>query len=67
MVTSSQCLKKYGTPSSNNKCLVLFDVPSHLEIGLIPKRIYCNRDMVAPLTNAFTNLIATGAVSEIKT
>jgi len=67
MVTSSQCLKKYGNPSSSNKCLVLFDVPSHLEIGLIPKRIYCNRDMVVPLTNAFTNLIATGAVSEIKT
>ena len=66
MVTSAQCLKKYGDPNLQ-KSLVLFDVPTELEIGLIPKRIYCNKDIVAPLTQAFKNLIATGHVKEIKT
>jgi len=67
MVTSSQCLAKYGQPSDTNKNMVLFDVPTELEIGLIPKRIYCNKDLVDPLTLAFKNLINTGFVKELKT
>jgi len=67
MVTSNDCLKKYGDPSEKNKCMVLFDVPTELEIGLIPKRIYCNKDLVAPITKAFKNIIDTGCVKEIKT
>lgn len=67
MITSNECLKKYGEPSASNKCMVLFDVPVELEIGLIPKRIYCNKDLVKPLTTAFKNLISTGRVAEIKT
>lgn len=70
MVTSAQCLKKYGDPTllaTQNKHFVLWDVPASLEIGLIPKRIYCNKDLVAPLTKAFQNLIFTGRVKEIKT
>ena len=46
MVTSSQALKKYGQPSDSNPWLTLWDVPTELEIGVIPKRIYCNKDMV---------------------
>lgn len=67
MVTSKQCLKKYGEPSPSNPHLVLWDVPTSLEIGVIPKRIYCNKDLVGPLQQAFENLIATGYVSELKT
>jgi len=67
MVTSAQCLKKYGEATDNNKHLILWDVPTELEIGLIPKRIYCNKDLVAPLGQAFKNLIDTGFVKEIKT
>ena len=67
MLTSAQCLKKYGEPSKTNPCMVLWDVPSELEIGLIAKKIYCNRDMVVPLSKAFKNLIDTGFVSELKT
>lgn len=66
-MTSAQALAKYGEPSINNKNLVLWDVPTELEIGLIPKRIYCNKDIVVPLTNAFKALISTGKVKEIKT
>ena len=47
--------------------MVLWDVPSELEIGVIPKRIYCNKDMVEPLKKAFKMLITTGCVTELKT
>lgn len=67
MVTSQQALKKYGQPSESNKCMILWDVPTELEIGVIPKRIYCNKDMVGPLTQAFRKLIDTGHVKELKT
>jgi hypothetical protein len=67
MVTSQQAQKKYGTPSDRNPHMVVWDVPTELEIGMIPKKIYCNKDMVEPLTKAFKSLIATGCVHEIKT
>lgn len=67
MVTSQQALKKYGTPSDRNPNMVVWDVPAELEIGLIPKKIYCNKDMVAPLSSAFKKLIDTKAVNELKT
>jgi hypothetical protein len=67
MVTSAQCLKKYGEPDAANKWLTLWDVPTELEIGIIPKRIYCNKDLIQPLSNAFKALIDTGHVSELKT
>lgn len=67
MVSSKQCLAKFGEPSASNKCMTLWDVPTELEIGIIPKRIFCNRLMVEPLKKAFKNLIDTGAVKELKT
>lgn len=66
MVTSAQALKKYGDPTLERN-MILWDVPTNLEIGLIPKRIYCNKDMVQPLSIAFQNLINTGCVSQLKT
>lgn len=66
MVTSAQALRKYGDPELESS-MTVWDVPTNLEIGVIPKRIYCNRDMVAPLSQAFTNLILTGKVAELKT
>ncbi len=67
MVNSSQALKKYGEPSQSNPNMILWDVPTHLEIGVIPKRIYCNKDLVKPLEAAFKALIDTGRVTELKT
>lgn len=66
MLTSKQCLAKYGSPV-HELAMVLWDVPEELEIGVIPKRIYCNKDMIAPLTYAFNNLIKRGHASELKT
>jgi hypothetical protein len=67
MVTSAQCLKKYGQSDPSNKWMTLWDVPTALEIGVIPKRIYCNKDLVKPLEQAFKNLIERGCVGELKT
>lgn len=67
MVTSQQAQKKYGAPSPSNPHMVVWDVPTELEIGMIPKKIYCNKDMVEPLYNAFKKLISTKAVNELKT
>jgi hypothetical protein len=70
MVTSKQCFDKWGDPTdpkNEPKYMTLWDVPTNLEIGVIPKRLYCNRLMIAPLTQAFTNLIQRGLISELKT
>lgn len=67
MITSTDCYKKYGVPSDHAKWMTLWDVPSELEIGVIPKRIFCNTDLILPLQNAFRSLIDTGSVGELKT
>ena len=66
MVTSQQALKKYGPPETE-KFMTLWDVPTNLEHGTIPKKIYCNKDMVGPLEQAFTNVIDRGLVDQIRT
>ena len=59
-------MKKYGDPS-NERNMFVWDVPSELEIGHIPKRIYCNKDLSGPLSLAFKNLINRGIVGQLKT
>lgn len=70
MVSSKQCFDKWGDPLTTHDegtYMVMWDVPAELEIGVIPKRIYCNKAMIVPLTKAFTNLIQRGFVNELKT
>jgi hypothetical protein len=69
MVTSNEFFKKFGEPNINfeRKWMTLWDVPTELEIGVIPKKIYCNKLLVKPLEKAFKNLIERGFVSELKT
>jgi hypothetical protein len=66
MVTSEDCIKKYGLPDKH-KNLMVWEVPVELQQGVIPKRIYCNRDMVLPLRRAFRDLIDLGIIAELKT
>ena len=66
MVTPAQCLAKYGQPEKESN-MILWDVPADLEIGVIPKKLYCNKDLVQPLSAAFNNLIASGYIKELKT
>jgi hypothetical protein len=65
VITAKQCQDRYGS-AKKEIAMVLFDVPADLEIGVIPKRIYCNRDLVDPLKKAFKALIETGAVKELR-
>ena len=68
MVKSSDCFKKYGDPWENeSKFMMLWDIPTYLEHGAIPKRMYCNRDMVDPLYLAFKNINIRGLADQIKT
>jgi hypothetical protein len=81
MVTSQQCIKKYGSPVDNTatsvnettlferKWMVLWDVPEDInkEIKAIPNRIYCNKDIVNPLEQAFRNIIQRGLQNQIRT
>lgn len=61
--------KKFGDPSKKKfiNSLVIWDVPSNLEIGVIPKRIYCHPVLIPFLEQAFKNLISRGCVDELKT
>lgn len=65
-VTSAQARAKYGPPE-DERAMTLWDVPAELEIGVIPRRLYCNRDMVAPIQKAFRNLIVRNKVDELVT
>jgi len=68
MVTSQQCFAKYGDPSANEgKFMVVWDVPACCEHGAIPKKIYCNKDIVPLLTQAFKNINDRGLANQIKT
>lgn len=70
MVTSAECLKKWGDPtiSTNElKYMTLWDVPTHLEVGVIPKKLYCNKILIGPLMQALSNIIDRGLVDELKT
>ena len=70
MVTSAQCLKKWGDPTVTTnelKYMTVWDVPAHLEIGVIPKKLYCNKEIIGPLMQAFSNIIDRGLINELKT
>ena len=65
MITSKDCLKRYGDPTFE-KAMVVFDVPSQIEIGFIPKKVYCNKDLVKPLEKALTLVVSRGLAGTIK-
>ena len=70
MVTPQQAYQKYGDPairSLEGKYMTLWTVPAPLRQGAIPSRIYCNKDMIAPLSQAFSNLINRNHIDELKT
>lgn len=70
MVTNQQFYEKYGDPIGPGfaaKQLTIWDVPKELEIGIIPKRIYCHKDLIIPLSKAFNNLIGRGYTNELLT
>ena len=68
MITSKDCFAKYGDPSANERrFMIVWDVPTALEHGSIPKRIYCNKDLIPLLEKAFKNVNDRGISAQIKT
>lgn len=68
MVTSKDCFSKYGDPSANERrFMIVWDVPTALEHGAIPKRIYCNKDLVPLLEKAFKNINDRFLADQVKT
>lgn len=66
MITSAQAQARYGDPETQAH-LTTWTVPEELRRGAIPRRIYCNRDIIHPLTRAFSLLITTGYIDELQT
>ena len=70
MVTSAQCVAKYGQPLPENEYvyMVLWDIPDDINKALpaLPNKLYCNKEMPALLEKGFRNLITRGLASELK-
>jgi hypothetical protein len=70
-VTANDCIAKYGLPNveMERSFMALYKVPESIAkaIPALPKRIYCNYDLIAPLEQALRNVINRGLQDEIKT
>lgn len=82
MITSAQCLKKYGDPNlleTQNKHFMLWLVDEDIKevfkhvrfsaLGTIgfPKKIFINKDFQSVLEKALRNLMSRGLTKELKT
>jgi hypothetical protein len=82
MVTSAQCLKKYGNPNlleTQSKHFVVWEVPLDIQnafkhvrfsaVGTIgfPKKIFLNKDFKPLLEKALRNVILNGFANQLKT
>lgn len=66
MIKHAEAQKRYGSPELE-KAMTIWDVPPEMELGVIPKRIYCNKDLVEPLKKALKNVIERDLVAHILT
>ena len=66
MITSRQCLYRYGSPVNENN-MMLWDVPEVMERSAIPGKIYCNADMQPTLAQAIVNMITRNEIQNLKT
>ena len=72
VITGLDCFEKYGDPNTTfdeGSYMTLWNVPEYIWqlIPAIPRRIYCNKEMVVPLETAFLNIINRGLKDEIRT
>lgn len=63
MITSGQCLSRFGRPDNKGneaKALTLWQVPAAIRAGKTPAKIYCNKLLIEPLSKAFKNIVDRG-------
>jgi hypothetical protein len=66
MMTSTLALTRYGMPDLE-AAMVLWRVPPECQVGAVPSRIYCNKDLVKPLERALRCVLAKGLGDKIRT
>ena len=70
-VTATNCIEKYGFPNveMERSFMTLYEVPLKIanSIPALPSRIYCNKDLVAPLELALENIVNRGLQDQFKT
>jgi len=66
LLTADKCFSLFGAPDSESS-LVVWEVPADLLVHSIPKHIYCNKHMVAPLKQAMVNISKHGYGKDIIT
>lgn len=64
MLTSQDCLQKYGIPELE-KNMILWKIPTYLQIKNFPKKIYCNKDLIQPLKTVLQLIIDRNLQSHI--
>lgn len=68
MITSKQCLAKFGDPRLEKFTRVYyFDYKLLADIPALPARIYCHELLIKPLETALTSVVRAGLEDEIKT
>ena len=66
MLTSTKALTRYGKPELE-AAMALFNVPPECQVGAIPRRIYCNKDLIGPLTKALRCIKQKGLGDKVRT
>jgi hypothetical protein len=74
MTIQDKLISKYGDPTGDikvfeSRSMTLWDIPLYINthIPALPNKIFCNKDMVRPLTMVLNELISIGYYREIKT
>lgn len=65
-MTATKALTRYGKPELE-AAMVVWNVPPECQVGAVPRRIYCNKDMVKPLERALRCVVQKGLGDKIKT
>lgn len=67
MVRAKDCYAKYGQPAANNPWMTMWNVPAKYQINNFPAKLWCNKDLIGPLSKALDNLLLTGVIAELCT
>jgi hypothetical protein len=72
MVTGLDCYDKWGDPNTiwdEGQYMTIWEVPKYIWqlIPAIPRRIYCNNELIIPLETAFLNIINRELTDQVKT
>jgi hypothetical protein len=65
-ISSKQAAALFGDPTTERH-MRLMQVPTNLQVGAIPRRIYCNRLLEKPLLRALQNIVDRGLAPEVRT